>query len=92
VIARELDAENNPLHFITPYHVGGMSVSEAAPEVSPIQAYFDLYASGGLALKKAEYLLNNWIPRNGEPRDCWIQTERGRPPIPAQVSTPDRDN
>ena len=52
------------LRFITPYDAGVFMYSKqvgAAPVVSPIQAYLDLYARGGRDLKQAEYLLNNVI-------------------------------
>lgn len=52
------------LRFITPYDAGVFMYSQqigAAPVVSPIQAYLDLYARGGRDLKQAEYLLTNVI-------------------------------
>ena len=52
------------VRFITPYDAGVFMYSKqvgAAPVVSPIQAYLDLYARGGRDLKQAEYLLNNVI-------------------------------
>ena len=52
------------LRFITPYDAGVFMYSKqvgAAPVVSPVQAYLDLYARGGRDLKQAEYLLNNVI-------------------------------
>jgi hypothetical protein len=52
------------LRFITPYDAGVFMYSKqagAAPVVSPVQAYLDLYTRGGRDLKQAEYLLNNII-------------------------------
>jgi hypothetical protein len=52
------------LRFIVPYDAGVFMYSKqvgAAPVVSPIQSYLDLYARGGRDLKQAEYLLTNVI-------------------------------
>jgi hypothetical protein len=52
------------LRIITPYDAGVFMYTKligAAPIVSPIQAYLDLYARGGRDLKQAEYLLNSVI-------------------------------
>jgi hypothetical protein len=52
------------LRFITPYDAGVFMYSQqigAAPVVSPVQTYLDLYARGGRDLKQAEYLLTNVI-------------------------------